>query len=94
MLDTYGSLSREAALAPAIELAEQGIVISSSDSRYFEVNEGRLAQFPTSKEAYFPNGGSPQPGYILKQPNLAQSFKTLAAEGLDGFYRGAGGPGN
>ena len=89
MLDTYGSLSREAALAPAIELAEQGIVISSSDSRYFEVNEGRLAQFPTSKEAYFPNGGSPQPGYILKQPNLAQSFKTLAAEGLDGFYRGA-----
>lgn len=53
------------------------------------MNEGRLAQFPTSKEAYFPNGGSPQPGYILKQPNLAQSFKTLAAEGLDGFYRGA-----
>ena len=89
MLDTYGNLSREAVLTPAIELSEQGVVISGSDSRYFEVNEGRLSQFPYSKAAYLPNGGSPKAGNILKQPNLAQSFRALAADGLDGFYRGA-----
>ena len=76
-------------LAPTIELAEKGIVISQSDSRYYEVSAERLAQFPTSKAAYMPNGGPLQPGDILKQPDLARSFRILAEEGLDGFYRGS-----
>ena len=89
MLDTYGALPRSTVLAPTIELAEKGIVISQSDSRYYEVSAERLAQFPTSKAAYMPNGGPLQPGDILKQPDLARSFRILAEEGLDGFYRGS-----
>ena len=89
MLDTYGTLPRSTVLAPTIELAERGIVISQSDSRYYEVSADRLAQFPTSKAAYMPNGNSLQPGEILKQPDLARSFRILAEEGLDGFYRGS-----
>ena len=89
MLETYGNLDRKTVLMPAIELSEQGVVISGSDARYFEVNEGRLAQFPYSKAAYLPNGGSPRAGDILKQADLARSFRALAADGLDGFYRGA-----
>ncbi len=89
MLETYGTLDRATVLAPAIELAETGVPISKSDSRYYEVNEGRLGQFPTSKAAYLPGGHAPRPGEILKQPDLAGSFRILAEEGLDGFYRGA-----
>ena len=89
MLETYGNLDRKTVLGPAIELAEKGVVISGSDARYFEVNEGRLAQFAYAKEAYLPNGGSPKAGDILTQPKLAKSFRALAEEGLDGFYRGA-----
>ena len=63
MLDTYGSLSREAALAPshrACRARESLFPVQTAGT--FEVNEGRLAQFPTSKEAYLPNGRPPQPG--------------------------------
>lgn len=31
---------------------------------------------------------SPLPGEIMKNPTLAQTFRTLATEGKDGFYRG------
>ena len=89
MLEAYGTLSRSKVLAPAIELAEKGFVISRSDERYYEVNRERLAQFPTSKAVYMPHGDGPKPGDIFKQPDLARSFRTLADEGLDGFYRGS-----
>ncbi|MEE8157836.1 MAG: gamma-glutamyltransferase [Dehalococcoidia bacterium] len=89
MLEAYGTLPRSTVLAPTIELAEKGFMISQSDNRYYEVNQERLAQFPTSKAAYMPHGHPPKPGEIFKQPDLARSFRTLADEGLDGFYRGS-----
>jgi gamma-glutamyltranspeptidase/glutathione hydrolase len=34
------------------------------------------------------NGKAPLPGQIVKLPNLAQTFRELAAHGKDGFYKG------
>ena len=34
------------------------------------------------------NGKAPLPGQIMKFPNLAKTFRTLAEHGKDGFYRG------
>jgi len=34
------------------------------------------------------NGKAPLPGQIIKLPELAKTFRTLAEQGRDGFYRG------
>ena len=88
LLDAHGSLPRSVVLEPAIELAEEGYFISELDSRFFETNQERLNRFATSRTVFMPEGRPPRGGEILKQPDLARSFRTLADQGLDGFYRG------
>jgi gamma-glutamyltranspeptidase / glutathione hydrolase len=34
------------------------------------------------------NGKAPLPGQIVTLPNLAQTFREVAAHGKDGFYKG------
>lgn len=34
------------------------------------------------------NGKAPFPGQVIKLPNLAETFRLLAKEGPDGFYKG------
>ena len=34
------------------------------------------------------NGKAPLPGQIMKLPNLAKTFRSVAENGKDGFYKG------
>lgn len=34
------------------------------------------------------NGKAPLPGQIVKLPNLAKTFRAVAEQGKDGFYKG------
>jgi len=34
------------------------------------------------------NGKAPLPGQILRLPTLAKTFRSVAKDGKDGFYRG------
>ncbi|MBM3926472.1 MAG: gamma-glutamyltransferase [SAR202 cluster bacterium] len=88
LLEKHGKLSRSQVLTPAIELAEEGYVVSELDAKFFEVNMAKLEKFPTTKAAYYPHGRPLKAGEILVQKDLGRSFRILADKGLDGFYRG------
>ena len=88
MLEKYGALPASEVLEPAIELAEEGYVVSDLDSRFFETNHEKLDGFPHSRAAYIPNGRPMGNGEILAQPDLAKTFRSLAEQGVGGFYRG------
>ena len=87
-LRSHGTLSLGDVFEPAIDLAENGFVVSKYDAQAFASSAKKLAQFPTTAAIYLPNGRPPREGDILKNPALAASFRKIAKDGVDTFYRG------
>ncbi|MEC8009261.1 MAG: gamma-glutamyltransferase [Pseudomonadota bacterium] len=89
----YGSMSLERLLKPAIEYAEKGFPITSKyvdvlKSSYASVIPLKVLQKWPSSAGYLDHGQLPQPGWTLKQPELANTLKALAVQGRKGFYEG------
>jgi gamma-glutamyltranspeptidase/glutathione hydrolase len=84
----WGTMTREALLAPAIDLAERGFVLTDADIKiidngeYFRAHPNLAAQFLKS------NGLPYGSGDRLIQKRLAASLRLVARRGADGFYRG------
>jgi gamma-glutamyltranspeptidase/glutathione hydrolase len=88
-LERYGTLSLKEVIAPAIELAEQGITVSEDLSNSLKAVKERMAPWPASMEIFFkPNGVPYEPGETLIQKNLAASLRTIAEQGIEAFYQG------
>lgn len=88
-LETYGTLTLAEAAAPAIRLAEEGIVVTADLADSLKALEKRLKTWPASAAIFFkPDGSFYEPGDVLRQPDLAATLKKIAAEGPDGFYKG------
>ena len=86
--EAYGSLARQDVLAPAIELATEGALVSGFASRFFAANHEKLDKYPTSRDVFISDGRPLKSGEVLLQPALAASFQRLAKDGQDAFYRG------
>ncbi|WP_201526112.1 gamma-glutamyltransferase [Psychrobacter frigidicola] len=88
-LEDHGTMSRGQVMAPAISLAENGIEVTAGLAESLEALSERIQKWPSTKKIFFkPDGSAYQPGERLKQPELAQSLKLIAAQGTDGFYKG------
>jgi gamma-glutamyltranspeptidase/glutathione hydrolase len=87
-LEALGRLDRAAAFAPAIALAEQGAPISIKNAWFYgnSFRSGLLSD--PLKAVFMPGGAPPEPGAIIKQPLLANTFRRVVAGGKDEFYRG------
>ncbi|WP_304525939.1 gamma-glutamyltransferase [Halomonas sp. I5-271120] len=88
-LEQYGTMSLAEALAPAIDLAENGFPLPQRfvdgirDSRMnFEPWEASRAKF------FKEDGSSYQVGDIFRQPDLAATLKRIADQGAREFYEG------
>ena len=88
-LEKYGSISLERALKPAIELAENGFIVTQDlyDSLVFA--QKSLQNHPESSKIFLANNGNPlQVGDLFRQKDLANSLKLIASEGKKAFYEG------
>lgn len=87
--DEYGKLPWEALFQPAIELARDGFSVSPRLATL--LRETDPTSFAPSARAYFfDENDRPWPaGYILKNPELAGTFESIARKGPDAFYKGA-----
>ncbi|HEX4836370.1 MAG TPA: gamma-glutamyltransferase [bacterium] len=84
----YGSLPLAQVLEPAIELAERGVPVTIFDHVRTVQEIERLTPFPDAARTYLAQGRPYGPGEVLRQPGLAATLRTLAAEGWMSFYRG------
>lgn len=91
-LESWGTMPLSRLLQPAIEMAEQGIRVSSRLAE--SVSSSRLDSEPGNPaydqaRAVFRPGGVPLvEGDLLVQPDLAKTLKRIAEQGPDAFYRG------
>lgn len=83
----YGTLPLKTTLAPAIQLARDGF---KTDRRYARIAQLREAMLRATAETalFLDDGHAPAPGYVLRQPDLADTLQRIANEGAAGFYRG------
>ena len=91
-LKNWGTISLAKALDPAIALAESGFavgpllaadIVNTSDRGFVMTN------LQAETAAVFRPGGVPlKPGDLLRQPDLARTFRLIAAQGPDVFYKG------
>lgn len=84
-----GSLPWADLVAPAIELAREGIPITYALQSGFAGNKSRFDQYPSSARKFSrPDGSAYQLGDTWYQPDLAHTLELIQANGRDGFYRG------
>ena len=89
-LARYGSMGLAQVMAPAIRLAEQGIVVSAELAASLESRRKRFQRWPATMRAFFKADGSAYAaGEILVQGDLAWSLRRIAEDGPAAFYEGA-----
>jgi gamma-glutamyltranspeptidase/glutathione hydrolase len=84
----YGRLSLAELVQPAIDLAEQGFVVSEALAHSLSNAKARLEKFPASARVFLTNGRPYAAGDRLIQEDLARTLRHIAKRGADGFYRG------
>jgi gamma-glutamyltranspeptidase/glutathione hydrolase len=75
-------------LAPAIEYAERGFPVSEIIAGGWSSSQQSLRQWADSAKTYLPGGRAPKEGEIFRNPNLARTYRAIATNGRDAFYRG------
>ena len=81
----YGKLTLEQVMAPAIRLASEGYVLTDEEAQ--ELHDPTLTQFAASKNIFQRGGNFYKPGEVFRQPELAATLRTIAADPGD-FYHG------
>ena len=83
----FGSLPWPELVQPAANLAE-GLVVHQRLAASLREYESQLQKFPATAKGFLLDGHAPRVGERLVQRDLAQTLRQIAADGLDGFYRG------
>ena len=76
-------------LDPAIAAASDGVAVSTSLAAGIRYRGARLLERPAIGALFMPDGVPLAQGALLRQPQLARTLRSLAADGLGAFYTGA-----
>jgi gamma-glutamyltranspeptidase/glutathione hydrolase len=88
-LDRWGTLSLAQALQPAEKVADQGFPVDATFRELTRENARRFAQFSSSSQLFLPGGQLPEVGSIMRNPDLARTYREIGRRGVGDFYGGA-----
>ncbi len=91
----YGKLNWAELFEPAIELCESGAAVPQIIGVYIEENlalfldpSSGVEETANALRTYAPTGRAPHEGDVLRNPDLARTYRTIAEGGRDAFYEG------
>ncbi len=89
-VEKFGRKTFAELLLPAARIAEEGFPIDATFARRLKKTADDLQRFEPARAIFFKPDGSPLAvGEVLKQPDLASSYRALAKEGPGWFYGGS-----
>jgi gamma-glutamyltranspeptidase / glutathione hydrolase len=88
LLAKFGSRSFADLLAPAIAYAERGFAVEEVVHTYWRASAAILKADPATANTYLPHGRAPEVGEVFSNPELAWTYRQIAAGGRDSFYCG------
>jgi gamma-glutamyltranspeptidase/glutathione hydrolase len=87
---SYGKRPLGDQLTAAAALAERGFPVGAGLARALQQQAPTLARNPSAGAIFLKGDGQPlAKGELLRQPELAQTYRHIAEHGRDWFYRGA-----
>jgi gamma-glutamyltranspeptidase/glutathione hydrolase len=88
LLDRFGRKKLADVLAPAIHYAEEGFPVTELVHHLWQLSERRLREDANATRTYLPEGRAPRVGEIFRNPDLAWTYRQIAAQGRDAYYQG------
>ncbi len=90
MHEKLGSMAWKKLLQPAVNLAENGVVLTSGQARGMNNTKDLFQEINGLNTPYFvkPNGKEWKEGELFIQKDLAESLKRIRDLGVKGFYEG------
>ena len=87
-LERFGQLGWDQVLAPAIDLAERGLVVDWHAMANIAFGAKDMSPYADTCAIFMPSGYPPRPGSVLPLTALAATLRKLAANGPRDFYEG------
>lgn len=87
-LSTHGTIPLRDALLPAIHFAENGFPVTQVAAQMWERATEKLSRNSESARLYLRGGSSPQVGQLFRNPELAQTLRSIADSGRNFLYGG------
>jgi gamma-glutamyltranspeptidase/glutathione hydrolase len=84
----FGTLPLKELLAPAIRYATEGFRLDETLRYAIDRQQGAMKKFPDLARIYMPKGEVPSEGESIRQPELGETLKAIAANGAGSFYQG------
>ncbi len=88
LLKTYGTLTLGQALEPAIRIAEEGFPVTPIIARDWRNTADLLGRNAGASATFLPDGEAPRAGQWFRNPDLARTFRRIAANGAVELYGG------
>src|ERR1043166_9710942 len=84
----FGKKALKDLLLPAAGIAEKGFQLDASYAHRLKLVADDMARFDSSRAVFFKDGKPLAQGDLLKQTDLAATYRAIAARGSAWFYRG------
>ncbi|MEA3107768.1 MAG: gamma-glutamyltranspeptidase / glutathione hydrolase [Gammaproteobacteria bacterium] len=85
----FGKLPLKESLQPAIRLARGGFPLYERLRGGLRFKREAILQSPDAAKVFLTaDGAVPELGFVIKQPDLANTLEAIAAQGAKGFYTG------
>ena len=88
LMERFGRTSLARVLSAAIAIADEGFPVAEITAEEWRNREAFLQADPSAANTFLGARGAPRFGEIFRNPELAWTYRQIAAHGAEGFYRG------